>query len=164
MRDKRFVAVHRGGILTKEHHRHLMWWARECCQHVLPLMKSPIDDRLIHALQVAQNWEEGIVGTGVAMKASLGAHAVARELSDPTSIAIARAIGQTVATAHMADHSLGGAIYGLLAVQRAGRSVADERDWQGQRLQRLPPDLMELVKSTMFQKINSLKSFATLLD
>ena len=164
MRDKRFVAVHRGGLLTKEHHRYLMWWARECCRHVLPLMKNPIDERLIHALQTAQDWEEGLVQTGVAMKASLGAHAVARELSDPASIAIARAIGQTVATAHMADHSLGGAIYGLLAVQRAGGSVANERNWQDQKLQRLPSDLIELVQSTMLQKITSLKSFASLLD
>lgn len=41
------------------------------------------------------------------MKASVYAHAIARESSTPLAIELARSVGQTVATAHMADHSLG---------------------------------------------------------
>ena len=36
---------------------------------------------------------------------------------DYAEIAVARAIGHTVATAHMADHSLGAALYALKAVK-----------------------------------------------
>ncbi|MBD2699901.1 hypothetical protein IC229_04595 [Spirosoma sp. BT702] len=159
MRDKRFVAIHRGGSLTKDNHRQLMHWARKCSEHVLPLLELPIDDRLLYALQIAKEWEEGQVNVGKAMKASLGAHAVARELSNPASIAIARAIGQTVATAHMADHSLGGALYGLKAVQQAGNSIEKERQWQTSQLQKLPSEIVELVQATLIQKAAALKGF-----
>ena len=164
MRDKRFVAVHRGGLLTKDNHRQLMHWAVACCQHVLPLLEAPVDERLLYALQVAKEWQEGQVKVGKAMKASLGAHAVARELTNPISIAVARAIGQTVATAHMADHSLGGALYGLKAVQQAGRSIEEEREWQNSQLQKMPSDIVELVQSTLVEKVSALKSFEALIS
>jgi hypothetical protein len=61
MRDSRFVAVHRGGLLTKENHRLLMRWARECSERVLPLLDGNIDARLIRALHVAEEWENGRV-------------------------------------------------------------------------------------------------------
>ena len=62
------------------------------------------------------------------MKASLGAHAVARESFNPISIAVARSIGQAIATAHMADHSLGAAFYALKAVKHASKSTDEERE------------------------------------
>lgn len=34
MRDQRFVAVHRGGLLSKEHHRLLIRWAHNCAEDV----------------------------------------------------------------------------------------------------------------------------------
>jgi len=58
MRDNRFVAVHRGGPLTKDHHHQLIRWARECSEHVLSLIDENIDQRLIHALYVAKEWEK----------------------------------------------------------------------------------------------------------
>jgi hypothetical protein len=152
MRDKRFVAEHRGGLMTQENHRLLMRWARECCQHILPLIKSGPDDRLAYALSVAREWEEGNAKTGKAMNASREAHAVARILTDPVEVAVARAIGQGVATAHMAEHSLGAALYGLMAVKLSGLSVTQEREWQYERLQQLPVDVVELVRTTMSEK------------
>ena len=38
MRDKRFIALHRGGLLTKDNHHKLIRWARECSEHVLSLI------------------------------------------------------------------------------------------------------------------------------
>jgi hypothetical protein len=157
MRDKRFVAVHRGGYLTKDNHRGLMRWARECSEHVLPLIDEKIDKRLIHALNVAKEWENDNVSTGDAMKASLDAHAVARESSNPISIAVARSIGQAVATAHMADHSLGAALYALKAVKHAGKSINEEREWQIKQLQQLPLEIVELVLTTMKKKEKGFK-------
>jgi hypothetical protein len=134
MRDKRFIAEHRGGLLTKKHHRQLMIWACICTEHVLPLLGGTLDDRLKNALLIAKEWANGNTTVGEAMKASVGAHAVARELTNPTSIAVARAVGQAVASAHMADHSLGAAIYSLKAIKSAGKSMETERKWQNEQL------------------------------
>lgn len=157
MRDKRFVAVHRGGLLTKDNHHKLIRWARECSEHILPIFNGNIDQRLVHALHVAKEWENGNATTGEAMKAAVGAHAAARAASDPTSIAVARSVGHTVATAHMADHSLGAALYALKALKQAGKPIDVEREWQKKQLQQLPSEIVELVLSTMKKKEKGLK-------
>jgi DNA-binding MltR family transcriptional regulator len=140
-----------GGPLTKENHRKLIKWARACVEHVLPLLDKKIDDRLLYALDIAKEWEYDKVQTGVAMKASLGAHEVARQSKDQMSKAIARAIGQTVATAHMADHSLGGAFYALKVVKLANKNVEQEREWQTKKLLDLPSDIVGIVQ-TMWER------------
>ena len=152
MRDKRFVAVHRGGPLTKENHHKLMKWARVCSEHVLSLIDGNIDPRLTNALQVAKAWENGQATVGDARKASIAAHATAREFSDPASIAVARSVGHAVATAHMADHSPGAALYALKAVKLAGKSTDKEREWQYKQLKKLVPEMVELVLNTMMIK------------
>jgi hypothetical protein len=149
MRDQRFVAAHRGGPLSKEHHRQLITWAADCAEHVLPLFGEVVDERLLNALETARAWAKGEVPVGKAQKASVASHATAREASTPAAVAVARAIGQAVATAHMADHSLGGALYGLLAVQAAGKPIEPERTWQNERL---PLEVRELVLSAWEQK------------
>ncbi|MFA6126774.1 MAG: putative immunity protein [Bacteroidales bacterium] len=148
MRDKRFVAVHRGGPLTRENHQKLIRWARECSEHVCALLEGDIDQRLVNALHVAREWENGKATVGDARHASVGAHTAARESSNPVAVAIARSIGHTVATAHMADHSIGGALYALKAMELAGKSTAAEREWQIQQLQQLPPEIVKLVLNT----------------
>ena len=142
MRDNRFIAEHRGGLLTKKHHRQLMIWACTCTEHVLPLHGGTLDERLKNALLIAREWANGNTTAGEAMKASVGAHAVARELTDQTSIAVARAVGQAVACAHMADHSLGAVIYALKAIKSAGKSIETERKWQNEQL---PLEIREIV-------------------
>lgn len=148
MRD-RFVAEHRGGPLMLAQHRQLMEWAIRCVEHILPLAGGLPNERLTKALVVAKKWETGLVKTGAAMKASLSAHAVAREASDPVAVAIARAVGQAVATAHMADHSMGAALYSQQAVNAVGASVEDERQWQ---LAQLPPEVRELIVTELAVK------------
>jgi len=144
MREKRFIAEHRGGLLTKKQHNQLLQWACHCAQHVLPLYGDQIDDRLRTALRVAEAWRQGNASVGDARKAAVAAHAVARASSNPTAIAVARSVGHAVATVHMADHCLGAAWYALKAAHHAGKSVLSERTWQhGQ----LPSDIKELVLS-----------------
>jgi hypothetical protein len=149
MRDKRFITEHRGGLLKKEHHRQLIKWACKCCEHVLPLCSETVDERLINALLIAKDWAIGNAKVGDTMKASVNAHAAARESADPISIAVARSIGQAVATAHMADHSLGAAIYALKAVKYADKSIDAERKWQNEQL---TSEIMELVLTTRTDK------------
>jgi len=142
MRDKRFIAEHRGGPLKKIQHCQLITWACDCADHVLPLFGELPDERLIHALLTAREWAQGNASTGDAMKASVAAHAVARESSYPASRAVARCVGQAVATAHMADHALGAAWYALKAVNHAGQSPDAERRWQDEQL---PPEIKDLI-------------------
>jgi hypothetical protein len=152
MRDKRFIAAHRGGPLTKENHQKLIKWARECSEHVLSIITGDPDSKLLYALYIAKEWEAGKASVGEARKASAGAHAVARESSDPVSAAVARSIGHTVATAHMADHSMGGALYALKAISLAGKSTDNEFAWQMDKLQQLPAEIVELVLTSMAGK------------
>lgn len=154
MRDKRFVAEHRGGLLKKEQHRQLIKWACDCAENVLHLFGEKIDERLKNALEVAKEWEQGNASVGDARKASVSAHDVARESSNPISISIARSVGHAVATAHMADHSLGASLYAFKAVKLAGKSVDEEREWQNKQL---PVEIKELVLSTRGKKEKGFK-------
>ena len=149
LRDRRFVAEHRGGPLKKEQHHQLIQWAAGCAEHVLPLIGEIPDERLKNALRVAEGWRAGTASTGDAMKASAAAHAVARESADPTSTAVARSAGQAVAAAHMADHSLGAAWYALKAVKIVGKSPEEERRWQDAQL---PPEIRDLVLAARISK------------
>jgi hypothetical protein len=142
MRDRRFVAEHRGGPLRKDQHYQLITWACDCAKNVLHLFGEETDERLRDALSVAERWKHGNASVGDARKASLGAIAVANGSSDPTAIAVARSVGHAVATAHMADHSLGAAWYALKAVKSAGKSIDEQREWQDERL---PSEIKELV-------------------
>ncbi len=146
MRDKRFIAEHRGGPLTKEQHRQLMQWAIACAKHVLPLYGEKFDPRLENALKVAEEWRLCKASVGDARNAAVNAHNVAREASNPVSVAVARAVGHAVATAHMADHSLGPVVYGLQAVKAAEGSVEVEWQWQ---IENLPASVKELVLSAL---------------
>lgn len=147
-----FIAEHRGGPLTKDNHRRLIKWARECSEHVLFLIEEELDTRLLYALEVAKKWEKENIQTGVAMKASLGAHAVARNVENPIYKVIARSIGQTVATAHMADHALGGAFYALKAIKLAKRDLESEISWQTKKLNELPSEVIQIVQDMWLKK------------
>lgn len=156
MRDIRFIAKHRGGLLEVQQHKSLITWACQCVEHAIDILNIQIDDRLLCALSVAKAWQEGNVKTGEAMKAAVISHSVARESSDPIHVAIARAVGHAVATAHMADHSLGGALYSLKAMKYAGYSVEKERKWQNEHI---PSDLKDVVLSTLDMKGKSFKLY-----
>ena len=154
MRDKIFIAEHRGGLLKKEQRIQLIKWACKCSEHVLHLFSEPLDERLNKALLVAKEWANGNASVGDAMKASVGAHAVARESANPTSTAVARSVGHAVATAHMADHSLGAALYALKAVKNADKSIDTERKWQNEQL---PSEIKDIVLTAMIMKEKAFK-------
>ena len=145
MRDKRFVAEHRGGLLRKEQHYQLIEWACGCSQNVLHLCGQTIDIRLNRALSVAKRWQHGEASVEDARKASLDAIRVTNESTDAAAIAVARSVGHAVATAHMGDHSLGAAYYAVKAMKIAGGSAEEERKWQNQQL---PPEIKALVLSS----------------
>jgi hypothetical protein len=149
-RDRRFVALHRGGSLEPASHRLLASWAADCAAHVLPLFTRtyPDDERPRLAIEATRAWALGEITVGQAREAAFRAHAAAREASDEVARAVARAAGQAVSTAHMADHSLGPVIYAVKAVKLAAPAqdaqTAAEREHQWQ-LEHLPEAVRGLV-------------------
>jgi uncharacterized protein GlcG (DUF336 family) len=134
MRDKRFVAEHRGGPLTKDQHKQLILWACKCVENVLPLISKKVDERLTNAIEIAKEWAKDKASVGDARNASFDAIAIANELINPIEIAVARSVGHAVATAHMADHSLRAAEYALKAIKLANKSIYIERKFQDKHL------------------------------
>ena len=154
-RDRRFVAVHRGGPLDREGHAALARWAADCAVGVLPIfVRHSTDRRPAKALEVLRAWAEGEVKTGAAMKASLAAHAAARMATTPTAIAAARAAGQAAGTAHCADHCMGALLYALKALAADGRNAGSEFR---RRIAKLPSHLCEQVEVGVVARLGKMK-------
>lgn len=151
MRDRRFVAAHRGGPLDPESHRFLARWAADCADRVLYLFtRSSHDTRPQRALEIARAWANREVKTGAAMQASVAAHAAAREATGKAAIAAARSAGHAVATAHFADHSMGALLYALKALEAAGCTADSELKSQ---LEKLPDNLREPIVSGLMVRM-----------
>ena len=119
----------------------LALWAMVCAEHVLPLFeeKYPEDKRPRKALETLKEWiNTGIFKMSVVRKASLDAHAAAKEAKENYAKYAAHAAGQAVATAHVPTHALGSSVYGIKAVAaysgNVNECVVKERNWQLQRL------------------------------
>ena len=145
MRKAQFVAQHRGGLLSIEDHRQLMKWALSMTEHLVPYLCAPIDPLIIGALDVGKKWSEGCVGTGQAIKLSRAVHTFARSVEDPAYKLFCRSVGQAVATAHMADHSLGPIYYGQKLMNLLHLDAAKELSWQLASLHELCPKLVSTV-------------------
>lgn len=148
MRDRRFVAVHRGGTLEKQQQYDLMGWACTCARHLQPLADPQYAELLQQALSTGEGWPAGSSSAGDCMKAARRVHAAAREM-DSVSCAVARAVGHAVATAHAGDHALGPAIYGVKAAALAGKDPQAERQWE---IKQLPITIRDLVLHGLKQK------------
>ena len=147
MRDRRFIAAHRGGPLDRTNHRLLADWAAACADRVLPLFeKLSLDDRPRRAISIAKAWARGEVSVGDAQKAAVASHAAARAVGNEAAIAAA---GHAAATAHAADHCLGPALYGCKAVALSVGSADAERTWQ---IEQLPMQVRELVVSALVNR------------
>lgn len=141
-------------MLGRADHAFLARWAADCAEGVLHLFSRQSDDsRPKHALEVARAWANGEVRTGMAMKASLAAHAAARAATEKAAIAAARATGQAVATAHAADHSMGALLYALKALEASGAASAPELKL---RLAQLPPHLLPAVSAGIGARLGPL--------
>ena len=150
MRDKRFRAVHRGGPLDLERHRLLVLWAADCAEHVLPIYAAnyPKDERPKKAIETARAWARGEISVGTARAAAFEAHDAARASTNEAARAAARAAGHSVATAHMADHSLKASAFALEAIKICSpgstNAVEIERAWQ---IEKAPTEIRPLIQS-----------------
>ncbi len=115
-------------------------WAIDCAERAMPYFEAqyPDDRRPRIALETLREWiDSGRFSMAVIRKASLDAHAAAKEIgNDSPAASAAHAAGQAVATAHVALHALGAANYALQAIHRASDAEAVagnlklERNWQ----------------------------------
>ena len=134
-------------LVKKTDHKTLAIWAIDCALRVLPYFKEkfPEDPRPQNAIEVLKEWiNTGVFKMSEIRKASLAAHAAAREVGEDSSArSSARAAGQAVATAHVPTHSIAAVIYALQAIYRdhsfleAEAAIAQERDWQYKHLIKL---------------------------
>lgn len=157
MRNKRFVAEHRGGLLTLEDHRCLMKWALAMTEHLKASLCFPVEPLLNDALQVGKQWSEGLVATGEAIKWSRAVHKYAQTVEDPASKIFCRAVGHAVATAHMADHCLGPVYYGRKLMNLLALDAEQEFAWQTAKLREVCPILYPFILQVMQEKLQSRK-------
>ena len=131
-------------LVSKIDQKTLAVWAIDCVERVMPYFeeKYPQDHRPRQAIETLQTWiDTGVCKMAVIRKASLDAHAAAREGGeDSPARSAARAAGQAVATAHVPRHASGAAMYAQQAIYTATNpsdadaAIAKERDWQYQHL------------------------------
>lgn len=150
MRDRRFIAAHRGGPLDMASHRKLAAWAALCAERAVERFCE--DERPRLAVAAARAWARGEVKPGFCMNAAVTSHAAAREAKTKESIAAARAAGHAAATAHAADHSLGAALYAA----KAADNPESELDWQ---IAHAPPELRALIASAIGMKLEAVPGF-----
>jgi len=133
-------------LVSKADKKILAVWAIDCAERVLPYFEEryPKDNRPREAIRTLQVWiDTGIFKMAIIRKASLDSHSAAREVGmDNSARSAARAAGQAVATAHVARHAYGSAIYAQQAVYRSNlsnpnKSAIKERNWQYKHLQDL---------------------------
>jgi hypothetical protein len=125
-------------------HKILGTWAADCADRVLHYFEDrhPEDDRPRKAIETLRTWvTTGVCSMAVIRKASLSAHAAAREVEeDDSARSAARAAGQAVATAHVPRHAIAAALYAATAVRDstdpadAGAATVEERNWQYRHL------------------------------
>ena len=138
-KDERIVE-----LVGKTDHKTLAIWAIDCVERVISCFEEEYteDYRPRTALNVLRTWiHTGIFEMATIRKASLDAHAAAREIGeDSAARSAARAAGQAVATTHVPSHSIAAANYALQALHRtanpsdAEAAIAKERNWQYQHL------------------------------
>ena len=119
----------------------LALWALDCAERVLPLFeeKYPDDKRPRKALETLKDWmNTGSFKMAVIRRASLDAHAAAKDAKEDYAKYAAHAAGQAVATAHVPTHALGSSVYAIRAVATYSGDVDEclirERNWQLQHL------------------------------
>jgi hypothetical protein len=146
-------------LASRTAHRSLAIWAADCAERALLYFEDrrPGDDRPRKAIEAARAWARtGVFRMADVRKASLDAHAAAREIAEGTAArSAARAAGQAIATAHVPSHAIATAIYAATAVceatepSDADTAMQKERVWQYQRL-------LELNKSARLRDESSI--------
>ncbi|MDD5143440.1 putative immunity protein [Methanoregula sp.] len=127
--------------------RILVLWAADCAEHVLPFFTSECrgDERPNLAIITCREWAAtGIFRMADIRKASVDAHAAARDAQGADAKFAAHAAGQAVAAIHVPTHAFGCSVYAIRAAAAHTGNVSDglirERGWQMECLRRHTAD------------------------
>jgi len=143
---------------TRLQHKQLAIWAADCAERVLHFFEAqfPTDDRPHKALETGREWvSTGEFKMATIRGASLSAHAAARGAQENSAARFAaRAAGQAVAVAHVAQHAYGAALYALKAIAASDQLNAEKLDaeeylWQTNHL---PKPLSSIMKRITYEK------------
>lgn len=115
-----------------KHHKAIATWASDCAERVLSLFEDakPGDGRPKAAISAARRWASGKLSMADARKASVAAHAAARDAGSAPAREAARSAAHAAASAHEptnARHAANAAIKAVIAAE--GDDVAEEK-WQ----------------------------------
>ena len=126
-------------------HKSLAVWAADCAGHVLSRFENyyPDDRRPRKAIEAARSWAMGNLKISEARKFAFAAHAAARNVTRPESIAAARSAAHAAATAHVSAHAKYAAFYAT----KASIDPGNEIEWQLQNLPDIDPG-----KQVLFNK------------
>ena len=126
-------------LMSKCNHKTLVKWATDCAEHVLIYFeeKYPYDNGPRDAIEAGRAWIRGELKMTEARKYAFASHASAREVTDPSAKAVARACGHASATTHVLTHAPHCATYAAKAVGYANENITKEREWQYNRLTEL---------------------------
>lgn len=127
-------------------------WAVDYTElRILPLWEKhyPEDKRPHLALSAAREWLSGTIKLPQAKPAIQDCHAAARDAeTNPVALAAARSIGQCAATIHSAQHCIGLAFYGALAIAYDHLGIqapwADLERYAGEECERMLAALMAI--------------------
>jgi hypothetical protein len=149
MRNKNWVLEHRGGTLNIEQQKLLMKWSIDCVIYLFPLLNNNINQAIIDAINIGNNWIIGKAKTGDAINISRKILKFVKSLDNELEILVTRAAGHAVATAHMADHSMGPIYYGLKAIKINGGSIEKEIEWY---MKNIPNEFKEQILEGLLNK------------
>lgn len=99
-------------------HKELVIWAFELSQEIMNQLrqKYPLENRFLLAYQKTFDWAIGKIKMQEAKQAILDCHKVAKEITNPSDIALCHALGQGLSTVHVETHAIGICIYELTAL------------------------------------------------
>jgi hypothetical protein len=119
-------------VVSKCEHKTLTIWAADCAEHVLAYFEERYPNNLNprKAIEAVRAWVRGELKMTDARIAAFASHTAARESSDASATAAARACGHAAATAHVATHAPHAATYAAKAVGYGKKDINEERDWQ----------------------------------
>ena len=118
--------------LLEEDRKELIGWAARCVRRLLPIFEQhrPLARRLHDALAAVEYFQRGTLSVGALRQQAFLCHAAARECTDRSAQAVARACGQAAATAHMGAHARNIGRYTRKAL--SGKLLTEELEWQKQ--------------------------------
>ncbi len=111
-------------------------WTMGCVLHMTDYLNRELinDPRYEQAVGTILQWQNGNAAVKEVRAAGFDVHALAREVTDPVSKCILRAVGQAVGVGHMKEHAIVCTDYIIKAINLLAKNdtamITKEREYQ----------------------------------